>query len=148
MPDPKQQIATMTPELLQQLREKAQKSLDAKVQGTNKTMRTLPADRMVDRLKSVLYRSMPIMTACGNNDNRTVGESVMLELMEQLCNAVSDSIKWICLHNGLDYNAPFGDDSLIIKFEDLVLGTPFDSRVEEKGRDDYDDVLLDLEDED
>lgn len=134
-------------EMIQQLREKAKRNLDAKIEGTNKTMKVLPPDKMIDRLKMVLYRTMPMMNVVGNNEAKTTSEAMLLELLEQLCNATADSIKWISFHSGVSYNAPFGDDSLIIKFEDMILGTPFDGESDQED-DEFEDILFDSEEED
>lgn len=144
MPNGEQQLAMVTPEVLEQLRKKAQKNLEEKVEGTNRAMRTYPPEAMINRLKMVLYRTMPMMTAVGGNENRTVSESMLLELLEQLCNSISDSIKWIAFHSDIDYNAPFGDDSLIIKFEDIILGVSLDQMEvpERTSSTGLDDILL------
>lgn len=99
--------------------------LEEKAAKTKEFLNALPASEMIEQLKQVVYRNIQLLSVMNQNYNSlSTSEKLMLENLEHLFYAVVHSLKWIALHNELDYTTPFGDSLLVQKIGDITFGRP------------------------
>jgi hypothetical protein len=95
----------------------------------NELIQVLPPDLIVERLKGVLYRNLSILESWQKSEEANAGQDMLAQSMFNLATAVGEAVKWIAVHNGLDPYEPYGDDSYVVRVQDIVLGV----EIEEDG---------------
>lgn len=104
---------------------------EAYLEKVNEILRELPPDLMIERLKSVLYRNAGILECWQKSAEANAGQDMLANSLYQMTTAVGEAIKWIANHNELDPYEPYGDDSHVLRVQDIVLGIDLDEQFEE-----------------
>lgn len=116
---------------------------EANAAQTKEYLKDLPAEKMVNELKHLIYRHIKVLAIANQSYNKlTVTEKMLLEAVEDLFDGVLNSLKWIALHDDLSYTEEFGDTILVQRVGDIIFGKPIsEEHIEEELRQpkEYDD---------
>jgi hypothetical protein len=92
----------------------------------NGLLKELPPDLMIERLKGVLYRNLAVVEMWQKSEEANAGQDMLAQSMFNMSTAIGEALKWIAIHNGIDPYQPYGDDTYVIRVQDIVLGIDLD----------------------
>lgn len=88
----------------------------------NQVLQELPPDLMIERIKGALYRNISIVETWQKCEEANLGQDTIADAAFKLITCLAETIKWIAINNGLDPYEPYGDDSYVVRIQDIVLG--------------------------
>lgn len=88
----------------------------------NELLENLPPDLMIERIKGVLYRNLAILESWQKCEEANAGQDMLAQALFSISTTLGESMKWIAMHNEIDPYAPYGDDTYVIRVQDIVLG--------------------------
>jgi len=102
-------------------------------QKVNELLEMLPPDMIIERLKGSLYRNLGVLEAWQKSEEANAGQDMLAAALFSVATTVGEALKWIAVHNGLNPYEPYGDDSYVIRVQDIVLGIEFSDDESEPG---------------
>jgi len=97
----------------------------------NRLLKELPPGLMIERLKGVLYRNLSVVEMWQKSEEANAGQDMLAQSMFNMSTAIGEALKWIAVHNGIDPYQPYGDDTYVIRVQDIILGIELDDDEEE-----------------
>lgn len=98
----------------------------------NRLLKELPPDLMIERLKGILYRNLAVVEMWQKSEEANAGQDMLAQSMFNMSTAIGEALKWIAIHNDIDPYQPYGDDTYVIRVQDIVLGIELDEDEEEE----------------
>ena len=95
----------------------------------NQLLQELPPELMIERIKGILYRNISIVEIWQKCEEANLGQDMVADATFKLITCLAEAIKWIAINNGLDPYEPYGDDSYVVRIQDLVLGIDLEEEV-------------------
>jgi hypothetical protein len=95
------------------------------IKMVNDLLQELPPELVIERLKGNLYRNLGVLESWQKSEETNAGQDMLASSLFNVATAVGEAVKWIAMHNGIDPYEPYGDDSYVIRVQDLLLGIEF-----------------------
>jgi hypothetical protein len=111
------ELDNINPEMAAAIREQEEQHLKM----LNESLRSMPPEEMIKRLKGVLWRLVPVLRL-SEMMQLDYGAEVLSVNLRTALSTITDALKWIGYHNEIDPMEPFGDDTTIVAIRDIVLG--------------------------